>query len=340
MKKLFIIFLAAISCHFVNAQSVGIGTNAPNPKALLDISSTTKGVLLPRMTTSQRFDITTPPNGLVVYDTDKNEFYHHDGLGWKALLNSDYWRRPITSRKRISNLNDSVGINLSGATEWLDVDGNIRSRNNLIVGNSVTAQGNITGGSFSTGGNMLIAGTSLLSGDVTTNSDITINNTAAILQLKSSNVNKGFLQLSGNDLRFGTNSGNGAGKVILRMNGNDVIKFKDFGEIEISGDIIDVAKTGYNRLTPLCYGNSVNAHLDGGPIAAEGTTNVTITRVGVGEYNINCAGLDGFSFIMVQARASNVIASVSYFDLGVYRVLTRTVSGNNSINQNFKFIAY
>jgi len=120
---------------------VGIGTNAPNSKALLDISSTTKGIFLPRMNTSQRFDIITPPNGLLVYDTDKAEFYHYDGLSWKALLNSDYWKRPITSRKRISNLNDSVGINLSGPTEWLDVDGNIRSRNNLIVGNSVIARG-------------------------------------------------------------------------------------------------------------------------------------------------------------------------------------------------------
>lgn len=146
MKKLFIILFAAFSCCFVNAQSVGIGTNAPNPKALLDISSTTKGVLLPRMTTSQRFAIIAPPNGLVVYDTDKAEFHHYDGVSWKALLNSDYWSRPITSRKMISNKNDSVAIGLVTPTEWLDVDGNIRSRNNLIVGNSIAAQGNIKGG--------------------------------------------------------------------------------------------------------------------------------------------------------------------------------------------------
>ncbi len=232
-----------------------------------------------------------------------------------------------------------MGIGLSSPTEWLDVDGNIRSRNNLIVGNNVTEQGNVNGGSFSTGGNILVAGTSLLSGDVTTNSDITINNTAAILQLKSSNVNKGFFQLSGNDVRFGTNSGNATGKVILRMNGNDVIKFNKFGEIEISGDIINVAKTGYNRLTPLCYGTSVNAAANGGPITVEGTTNVSITRVGVGEYNINCVGLDGFSFVMVQPYAVDVKTFVSYHALGVYRVSTRN-ENYEYINQNFKFIAY
>jgi len=127
MKKLFIIFLAAISCKAIQAQSVGIGTNAPNSKALLDISGTTKGVLLPRMTTSQRFDITTPPNGLVVYDTDKAGFYHYDGLNWKALLNSDFWMRHIISRGRIANINNNVGIGLSAPTDWLDIDGNIRS---------------------------------------------------------------------------------------------------------------------------------------------------------------------------------------------------------------------
>jgi len=57
----------------------------------------------------------------------------------------------------------------------------------------------------------LVGGTSLLNGDVTFNSDLILNNTTATLKLKSSNINKGFFQLSGNDVRPGTNSGNGSG---------------------------------------------------------------------------------------------------------------------------------
>jgi hypothetical protein len=49
--------------------SIGVGTTSPNASALLDVSSTTKGILFPRMTTTQKNAITTPAAGLVVYDT-------------------------------------------------------------------------------------------------------------------------------------------------------------------------------------------------------------------------------------------------------------------------------
>jgi hypothetical protein len=54
--------------------SVGIGTITPNSKAILDISSTTKGVLVPQMTTSQRDAISSAPEGLLIYNTTSNQF--------------------------------------------------------------------------------------------------------------------------------------------------------------------------------------------------------------------------------------------------------------------------
>jgi hypothetical protein len=59
-----------------NAQ-IGIGTTAPNVSSVLDITSTTKGMLTPRMTTVQRNAITTPADGLMVYDTDLKVFYYY-----------------------------------------------------------------------------------------------------------------------------------------------------------------------------------------------------------------------------------------------------------------------
>ena len=53
----------------IAGQSVGIGTTSPNASALLDVSSTTKGILFPRMTTTQKNAISSPAAGLVVYDT-------------------------------------------------------------------------------------------------------------------------------------------------------------------------------------------------------------------------------------------------------------------------------
>ncbi|HUQ97410.1 MAG TPA: hypothetical protein VM010_07070, partial [Chitinophagaceae bacterium] len=53
------------------AQNISINAtgNLPDPKAILDITSTTSGLLIPRMTTAERNAITAPPNGLQVYNT-------------------------------------------------------------------------------------------------------------------------------------------------------------------------------------------------------------------------------------------------------------------------------
>jgi len=54
----------------VNTGNVGIGTNNPNESALVDVSSTEKGFLPPRVTTVQMTAITNPAEGLTVYNTN------------------------------------------------------------------------------------------------------------------------------------------------------------------------------------------------------------------------------------------------------------------------------
>jgi hypothetical protein len=68
---------------------VGIGTTTPNASSILDLTSSTQGLLTPRMTTVQRIAIATPADGLMVYDTDLKSFYHY-GTGTNAwsVLNS------------------------------------------------------------------------------------------------------------------------------------------------------------------------------------------------------------------------------------------------------------
>jgi hypothetical protein len=63
--------------------NVGIGTT--NPNAPLEVSSTTGGVIMPRMTTTQRNAIASPANGEMVYDTDLNKFYGYANNAWTAL---------------------------------------------------------------------------------------------------------------------------------------------------------------------------------------------------------------------------------------------------------------
>src|SRR5688500_12859457 len=56
-----------------NAGSVGIGTTAPAPSAILDLQSTSKGLLLPRMSEMQRDAIASPEPGLLIYNTTSQQ---------------------------------------------------------------------------------------------------------------------------------------------------------------------------------------------------------------------------------------------------------------------------
>jgi len=72
--------LFAVSILFATPimAQVGIGTTMPDASSLLDMTSTSKGLLTPRMTTAQRTAITSPANGLLVYDTDIKSYYFYD----------------------------------------------------------------------------------------------------------------------------------------------------------------------------------------------------------------------------------------------------------------------
>ena len=79
------ITLVSFSTSFAQ---VGIGTTSPNNAAELDINSTTKGVLFPRMTNAQMTAITSPASGLQIYNTDANCMYFYNGQQWVSTLNS------------------------------------------------------------------------------------------------------------------------------------------------------------------------------------------------------------------------------------------------------------
>jgi hypothetical protein len=68
--------------------SVGVGTTTPNASAILDITSTSKGVLVPRMTTSQRDAISSAVEGLLIYNTTANQFeaYKKSKLPEKSMI--------------------------------------------------------------------------------------------------------------------------------------------------------------------------------------------------------------------------------------------------------------
>ena len=82
------VLIALLQFTIISTQAqVGIGTPAPAASAQLDITSTSKGLLVPRMTQAQRTGIAAPDAGLLVYQTDgASGFYYFKNGGWLRLV--------------------------------------------------------------------------------------------------------------------------------------------------------------------------------------------------------------------------------------------------------------
>lgn len=85
------------------AGSIGMGTNAPNASALLDLTSTTKGFLPPRMTTAQRDAIASPAIGLLVFNTTAGQFQFWNGSAWMGFSGSGTYFDASLSSQSIPN---------------------------------------------------------------------------------------------------------------------------------------------------------------------------------------------------------------------------------------------
>jgi len=65
--------------------NVGIGTSSPSASAILDAQSTTKGVRMPNMTTTQKNAISSPAAGLMVFDTTLSKLCVYSGAAWQTI---------------------------------------------------------------------------------------------------------------------------------------------------------------------------------------------------------------------------------------------------------------
>lgn len=111
---------------FPSTGSAGIGTTTPDASSILEMASTTQGVLFPRMTKAHRDAIISPASGLLIYQTNSGPgLYYFDG-SWKAVSKG--------VNKTLSNLTGPTAINEA----LLPASGNI-----LDLGASATAWRNI-----------------------------------------------------------------------------------------------------------------------------------------------------------------------------------------------------
>ncbi|MFC4096332.1 hypothetical protein [Euzebyella saccharophila] len=136
------LMLTSLALTVASAQSVGINTLTPNAAAALDIESTTGGLLIPRMTTTQMNALSSPPDGLLVYNTDEeNTMMFVQGSAYE-LFN----RTATNTMAVLSGLEPAIWLNVGflNPTEILGLSVH-RFRMDLTNARQARVVANVTG---------------------------------------------------------------------------------------------------------------------------------------------------------------------------------------------------
>ena len=101
-KILFSVLLILLINSYGNSQVlISSGTGTPDGSAMLEIDSDSKGILIPRMNTTNREAIAAVP-GLLVYDTVEGAFFLYSSSGWVNLSSAEIWSRNPSNSNEVS----------------------------------------------------------------------------------------------------------------------------------------------------------------------------------------------------------------------------------------------
>jgi|GEM_PF-1288968 len=246
MRHFFLTVVSLFVLHIAKAQ-VAISTDgsAPHASAMLEVKSTNRGFLLPRL--PNRTNILSPTTGLMIYETATNAIWVYNGTSWVQMGSG------------------------GGSSEWLLNGVHLYNGNSGNVGIGT----NTPASKFHLAGNMLVDAPN------------------ATIQLQSGGVDKAFFQLSGDNLRFGTNSSNALAKTIIRTGGQDRVFIDSIGQVGIGKatpkfdlDVFGNARiqttTTTGRSTLSLYANPYNAF---DPFGPAGLTFFNWTSTGGNDYD-------------------------------------------------------
>jgi trimeric autotransporter adhesin len=242
MKSLNITFALVLALGLANyttkAQNLAVNNDgsSADASAIFDAKSTTKGMLVPRMTQTQRNAIATPATGLLIYQTDNTAgFYYYNGTIWTAVT---------TATDNLGNHTATTALNLA--------------TNNITNANNITATGTAT-----LGGNAYPTITGTNGQVLTTNGAGTLNWTTPAAVGTTETASNG-LTKTGNNIELG---GNLTSSVVITQNNAEAFRINNNSTV---GTLIDLQNTGNFRVLD----NGVTAFqvLNTGTITA-GTTN-------------------------------------------------------------------
>jgi hypothetical protein len=284
------------------AQPVGVGTNTPDGSAALDVSSTTKGMLIPRMTSDQRGQIASPATGLLVFDATTESFWFKSATNWIELVDTSN----NLLKKNGTNIYTTGNTQLGIGTSTPAYDIHIRQPNanigltdattNKLSGTLTASDGDLVINAYrsgGTGGNLILQRSSavpeLHAGNVgigvpfTTapleklqvNGNLRLQDEDAKIVMHNGTAVKANIYLNGNDVNVGTAPGNTTGRLVLSTNGVTQLAVSNVGELNRP------LVTGTANMLPLAYGR-----ISAGGAVVNGTSNFTVQKGVTGLYKI------------------------------------------------------
>jgi hypothetical protein len=258
MKKVKFTLIALLVLAFAIAytQNQGVAINSDgsqaDPSAMLDVKSTTGGVLVPRMTETQRNAINggNAATGLLVYQTDNTPgYYYFDGSSWQMIGGGADTDWTVSGNNMYSNNSGNVGIGTSNPGAKLDVAGHIwqtGTGHSIFLGEGAGENDNLSnnvnvfigqnaGNLNSSGTNNVAIGAEALLGNTNGYENVAIG--GASLWLNGSghaNVSIGMFSSSNNTGgSFNTALGYGTYKAFANSNYNTAIGYNALGDLEL-----------------------------------------------------------------------------------------------------------
>ena len=250
-SKIFRVLWLTVSCFWVGGSllygQMVIGGSTPSPSAILDLQSTSKGLLPPRMTTAQRDAIANPAKGLIFFNTTENCIQINTGEpsapAWKNLSvgetlpetgnvvgNILYWDGTAWVRVAAGQPGQVLTLSQGGIPIWTGVSlatvtttaASSITTSTAVVGGNVTADG---GSSVLSKG--VVYGTS--TGPTLANSVINLGSGVGSFSGTISGLSPGTVYYFrafatngigtayGNEYSFSTNTGSGSGSTPIAM---------------------------------------------------------------------------------------------------------------------------
>ncbi len=319
MKKIYLVIIFALSGVISQAQNnVGIGTTTPNASAALDVVSTDKGLLIPRMTTTQRTAISLPATGLLVFDNTTGGFWFYNGSAWVDLSTSNTTISEIAD----ADNNTKIQVEESANEEIIRFD---------MAGTEFFTMDNGRLEVLNTGSSVFIGEGAGANDDLSNNGNVFIGQQAGNANTSgNSNTANGYQALYLNSTGD-ANTANGSQALYYNTTGSNntatglqALYFNTTGDENIANGIYALYTNNDGALNIATGGSALFSNISGSYNTANGRTALYSNTTG--DYNT----ANGISALFSNTTGSKNTALGSYADVSSGNLTNATAIGYNA----------